>query len=291
MAAHNGEKFIYRQIKSILSQQNIQAFIFINDDDSKDSTIEICSSLVKIYSNITLFENKSLKFGSSAANFFNMIEKIDFEKYDFVGFSDQDDIWKPFKISRAINKIGEYFDGYSSNVRPFHKKKLLKTVNKSNKQTEFDFLFEGGGAGSTILLKRKVMQGIQVHLLNNPWIKKKINHHDWFIYAFTRYNYGKWHIDKYNSVYYRQHNFNELGSSDSVLGFFKRLKMVVSGYAFMQSKLIAEAINFDSNLNKKIYQNKYLSFFLILNFYKLRRSYKGKFIIFLIGLLSFFRKI
>ena len=105
MAAHNGEKFIYRQIKSILSQQNIQVFIFINDDDSKDFTIKVCSSLVKIYSNITLFENKSLRFGSSAANFFNMIEKIDFEKYDFVGFSDQDDIWKPFKISRAIIRL------------------------------------------------------------------------------------------------------------------------------------------------------------------------------------------
>ena len=291
LAAHNGEKFIYRQIKSILSQQNVQVFIFINDDGSKDATIKICNSLVKIYSNITLFENNELRFGSSAANFFNMIEKINFDKYDFVGFSDQDDIWRPYKIFRAINKIEECFDGYSSNVRPFHKKKLLKTVNKSNKQTEFDFLFEGGGAGSTILLKKKVIQGLQVHLLNSPWIKKKINHHDWLTYAFTRYKYGNWYIDKYNSVYYRQHNYNELGSSDSVIGFFKRLKMVMSGYAFTQSKLIAKAISLENNLYKQIYHNKYLSFFLIMNFYKLRRSYKGKFIILLIGFVSFFHKI
>ena len=41
MATYNGEKYIKEQIESILKQNNVDLTLFIYDDISKDSTIEI----------------------------------------------------------------------------------------------------------------------------------------------------------------------------------------------------------------------------------------------------------
>ena len=41
MSSYNGEKFIKKQIDSILNQQNVEVSLLIRDDGSKDGTIEI----------------------------------------------------------------------------------------------------------------------------------------------------------------------------------------------------------------------------------------------------------
>ena len=285
LATYNGENFIDRQIRSVLSQKNVDLDLFISDDNSEDRTMEICKIFAKFNKNIFILEKTSNRFKSAAKNFFRMILDIDLSKYDYIGFSDQDDIWKPFKINKAINVIQSGYNAYSSNVRPFIKKKLLKTVNKSDNQVSFDYLFEGGGAGSTYLIKQFIITNFKILLKENKWIQEKIKHHDWLLYAFTRHKYRNWFIDEKISVYYRQHSHNELGSSDSIKGFIKRLKLVINGHVIKQSRLIAEAINIESSFYEKLYKSKFNGFFLICNFYKFRRSIKGKIIILIIGIL------
>ena len=285
LATFNGEKFIERQIKSILSQKNIDLDLYISDDNSEDKTIKICEKFAKNNKNIFILEKTNVRFKSAAKNFFRMILDTELSDYDYIGFSDQDDIWRPFKIYKALSIIQKGYNAYSSNVRPFIKKKLLKTVNKSDNQVSLDFLFEGGGAGSTYLFQNFVIKNFKYLLKENKWIINEIKHHDWLLYAYTRYNYNKWFIDKKISVYYRQHSHNELGSSDSIKGFIKRLKLVLNGHVLKQSKLIAKAINLEKSIFYKLYESKFNGFFLIFHFYKFRRSIKGKIIILIIGIL------
>ena len=288
LATYNGEKFIEKQLSSIISQQRVHVDIFISDDTSNDQTLNICQSFSKNFSNIKILNKSNTRFNSAAKNFFRMITDINFDLYDFVGFCDQDDIWKPFKLYKGINKIKEGYSAYSSNVKPFKERKILKTVDKSWKQVSYDYLFEGGGAGSTYIVKKDIMISFQYLLKKNKWISDKINHHDWLLYAFTRYNYKNWFIDSFESVYYRQHSNNELGSSDSINALYKRVKFVLNGYALNQSKYIAKAINLERHIYNKIYLNRLFGLFLIMNFYKLRRSPKGKLIILTIGIISIF---
>lgn len=286
LATFNGQKYIKRQLFSILSQQKVSVDIFISDDLSTDKTIEICKSIMKNHLNIKILNQPEISFGSAAKNFFNMVCQIDFSSYSYLGFSDQDDIWKPFKLFKGIKKLETGYMGYSSNVKPFFEKKILKTVNKSSKQVMYDYLFEGGGAGSTYILKYEVMDSFKKILLQEKWIMNKINHHDWLIYAYTRHIYKYWYIDKFDSVYYRQHSHNELGSSDSFKAILKRLKLVLNGYALSQSSYIANAIKIDNKTYKKFYSSKAYGWNILFNFYNLRRSIKGKILIFIIGFIA-----
>ena len=73
VAAYNGEKFIERQIHSILSQKKVNINIYISLDRSIDKSIDICKSLEKKYSNIFFInKNKNDIFGSAAKNFYNL---------------------------------------------------------------------------------------------------------------------------------------------------------------------------------------------------------------------------
>lgn len=103
LATYNGEKYLKQQIDSILNQtyQNIK--IYIGDDDSNDSTIDI----IKAYK--SLYPDK-IKYYQNATNmgFVKNFEKLlQIAKEDYIAFSDQDDIWLPCKLEEQINKIKE----------------------------------------------------------------------------------------------------------------------------------------------------------------------------------------
>ena len=52
VAAYNGERYIEKQLISILSQVDVEVSIYINLDRSTDHTITIIKRLMAIYSNI-----------------------------------------------------------------------------------------------------------------------------------------------------------------------------------------------------------------------------------------------
>ena len=56
MSTYNGEKFIRKQIDSILFQQNVNIILCIRDDGSKDSTIEIINTYKRYFKNIIISE-------------------------------------------------------------------------------------------------------------------------------------------------------------------------------------------------------------------------------------------
>lgn len=47
------------------------------------------------------------RMGSASQNFFRLIRDVDFDSFDYVAFSDQDDIWKLDKLNHAIIAIEE----------------------------------------------------------------------------------------------------------------------------------------------------------------------------------------
>lgn len=273
MAVYEGQKFISRQIKSILSQQKVDFDLFINIDLSEDDSLKICKNFEKKYRNIHVlpFENK--RYGSASQNFLELLFNVNINQYSYISFSDQDDIWKPFKLYRSLTKIKKYnCFAYSSNVQPFKDRKLLAFKDKAQNQKKYDFLFEGGGAGNTYVLDaQKVMLMLEKIKLSKK--KDQIMHHDWFVYYYFRSNNLKWYIDKYKSVYYRQHANNELGSNYNIRSHLKRFKLFYSGYWIRQSKLYEEIIGNKNEFTDTIFNNGYKSCIQIMRFsFSLRRS-------------------
>ncbi len=121
MATYNGECWIEEQLKSIIGQRGVDLSIFISDDLSTDNTLNICEEFKALHPSIINILPSTDKFGGAGKNFYRLIKDVDFESYDYICFSDQDDIWYKGKIKNAIDCLAlNNADCYSSNVIAYY---------------------------------------------------------------------------------------------------------------------------------------------------------------------------
>jgi rhamnosyltransferase len=188
------------------------------------------------------------RFGSAARNFFRILSEVQIKAFDYISFSDQDDIWLPNKLRRAhevLQATGS--GGYSSDVLAFWPDGSRRLIRKSQPQRLFDFLFEAAGPGCTYVLTSRLASEILVVLRSN-WVDlQKIQLHDWFIYAAARANGFNWHIDTIPGLLYRQHSNNVVGVNRGWVAFKHRAKSVLGGWATGQSLLIAKAVGMSAH--------------------------------------------
>lgn len=95
IATYNGEKFIRRQLDSILSEIEPEDEVVISDDSSTDNTVEIIKSYRD--TRIRIFDNQ--KFHSPIFNFENAIKQA---KGNIIFLADQDDKWLEGRVKKAM---------------------------------------------------------------------------------------------------------------------------------------------------------------------------------------------
>lgn len=270
LATYNGDKYLKIQLDSILAQKAVQVHVFISDDNSTDSTLQIIEYYCDKYQNIKCI-NRS-RIGGPAKNFYFLINYIDVNKFDFFALSDQDDIWPEHRLLRAVEQIDFYkAHGYSSNVTAVDDKaKYIKIIKKSQAQKRFDYFFETPGPGCTFVLKPLFVNFLQSKLNDNIL---NFPYHDWLIYALARHFNFKWIIDEDPSFFYRQHYENFMGANFGFKARLKRLNRILFGEYYR------ELISLYGYLNPK---NKNLNFlrvwYFIINFRQTRRKFSHSFL-------------
>lgn len=224
MASFNGEQWIEAQINTILASYGVLVHIFVSDDGSTDGTREIISRQNPLQ--VTLLS--SARMGGAGQNFFRLVRDARWDKYEYIAFSDQDDLWLPDKLRRAVSRIVEEgLDGYSSDVTAFWPDGKRKYIRKSQSVCQFDFIFEAGGAGNTYVLPRSSAIKLRAFLQSSRRDAiAEIALHDWFIYAFFRQTGARWEIDKYSGVDYRQHASNVMGAASGMAAIVRRVRLI-----------------------------------------------------------------
>ena len=230
LAAFNGEQFITQQLKSLLYQTIQPNKIAVNIDQSSDKTESIVKEFAKTNPEIQIL-NFNKRFGSAATNFIDLLKNTDLKSFEYIALSDQDDLWKEDKLEKAIQKLQQVYDGYSSNVEAFWKDGRQKIILKNQSQQELDYLFESAGPGCTFVMTKKLALSLQ-EFLKGGQFDQLDNYHDWLIYAYARSNGFKWYIDPYPGVEYRQHNANVFGANVGVKAFISRIYRVLNGEGF-----------------------------------------------------------
>jgi len=240
LAAYNGMCWIEEQLSSILAQTKVSVSVFISIDPSTDGTEAWCAEYAVRYPNVFVLP-PSGPFGGAAPNFFRLIRDVDFSAFDYLSFSDQDDIWYPDKLERAVAQLSSgRFDGYSSNVVAFWPNGRRMLVDKAQPQVEWDHLFEAAGPGCTYVLSRQLADALK-GLITVRWSAvQNVTLHDWLCYAYARGAGFKWFIDPVPGMDYRQHTKNQVGVNDGVTSALSRVKQVIQGWWFSQVKLICE---------------------------------------------------
>jgi glycosyltransferase involved in cell wall biosynthesis len=212
MSTYNGEKFLKKQMDSLLQQDYPNLEILIRDDGSKDSTVSILKDYAEAHSNIQLLldENRGV-----ISSFFELVLKAAPDA-DYVAFCDQDDVWKPQKVSRAVSLL----DKESSDVPLIYFSRLDLVDEELNvmKQSPIpprgasleNALIQNIATGCTIVINRKMIETFKAHLPN----PKKITMHDgWFYLLGTAL--GKVVYDEQSHLLYRQHSSNTLGMANN----------------------------------------------------------------------------
>lgn len=230
LATFNGESWLCDQVKTILKQKKVNIKILIRDDGSSDSTLNILSHLSNKYQNIeVIFPKKASKV--PLKNFFELIISSKLKDYQYIGFSDQDDVWHKNKIYTAISALeNKNFGGYSASVTSIWTNGRRKIIDQSDKVRLADFLFEGAGQGCTFLLPSRNFKKIQDFCIKYKKEIKDFYYHDWFVYLLIRSWNETWFFDKNPSMYYRQHQNNDTGSRGTFLSAIKRLEKIKNGW-------------------------------------------------------------
>ncbi|MDA0731202.1 MAG: glycosyltransferase, partial [Proteobacteria bacterium] len=229
------------QLQSILIQTFKPYKILINIDQSSDKTEFIIQDLAKTNPEIQIL-NSNKRFGSAASNFIHLLKNTDLTEVEYIALADQDDLWKEDKLEKAIQKLKQGYDGYSSNVEAFWDNGQKKTIIKNQPQLEFDHLFESAGPGCTFVMTKKLAISLQ-EFLKGGQFNQLDNFHDWLIYAYARSNDLKWYIDSYPGVEYRQHNANVFGANVGIKAFVSRIRRVLNGEGFDFAFLLMKELN------------------------------------------------
>ncbi|MFR0601597.1 glycosyltransferase family 2 protein [Limosilactobacillus mucosae] len=225
MSTYNGEKYLEKQLDSILSQKGDYSIeIIIRDDGSTDNTKNILKKYCKQYNNIRWYAGVSK---GPALSFIELLRKN--KGYDFYAFSDQDDYWLPNKLSRAIEKLmNEKASLYFANAMLVDSDLNLLNINVYKQSPKLDFktlTCAGGILGCTLVLNNDLAKCIQ-----NSNYPKKIIMHDFYISEVCAAIGKKIIYDTEYVMYYRQHNNNVVGVSyGSILNkIISRVKSILN---------------------------------------------------------------
>lgn len=280
VAVYNGRKWVDEQLNSILEQSEVKLDLFISVDQSSDDSYDYLIEKYSLLNNV-FFLPYGNRYGSAGKNFYRLILDVDFKKYEYIAFADQDDIWYKDKLFDAVSTLkNTEYDAYSSNVLAFWENGKKCLIDKAQPQVEYDYLFEAAGPGCTYVFKNKLALNFK-HFLRENDNARDVVLHDWLLYAYARSNGYKWYINKDPSMLYRQHSNNEVGANNNLRAAYKRIKLSRQGWYRTEILKLNNLFENKTNnlacaLNKKGMRNK---LYIIMNVKKLRRRNRDRFAI------------
>lgn len=221
MSTYNGEKYLREQVNSILRQQDVDIHLFIRDDVSTDSTVQILKEYSRNSSNISVsYGKKNLGPGMS---FMRLLYKIGDKDFDYYAFADQDDIWLEEKLIRGIRKLEGvsdqseterllygsnqilYKDGVECGLR-YKERISLDVVSVINK----NYI-----SGCTFVMNRNLVKTLISAPLPEKYIIDHTTHDSWVILCALAI--GKVIYDPESYILYRIHENNTVGIKTATL--------------------------------------------------------------------------
>lgn len=255
ICTYNGEKFIVDQILSILSQTILPQRIYISDDGSSDSTIDLCVQ--------TLKENNYLDFslieGPQNGASINFLNNIDNFTSEYLFLCDQDDVWLPEKIKAYADYLKYkqcdlifsdayiYFDD-GIDIGQMKKMSDFVDINLSFFGDD-SILLKNIVQGATICLSRRLAKTVRCNL--NKVGMENIVIHDWFIAINAKY-FGVIGYIQEPQILYRQHKGNIVGYKTTIIRKLRNAYPFIKQLFFLKKIIFYKRVKFSSiNFFKK----------------------------------------
>jgi glycosyltransferase involved in cell wall biosynthesis len=218
MSTYNGERFVTEQIHSILAQLPRDGRLMIRDDGSHDATADRIKEVRD--ARLSLVVGPNLGFSGS---FFALLASVPADA-DVIMLSDQDDVWLPGKIERAVATLQGRTDPVLYCSRQQLVNERLAPIGLSSPAPRgpsfANALAENIVTGCTIALNRAALA--LVLRLGNP---SRIYFHDWWMYLVVS-ALGSVVVDATPTILYRQHGANQIGRGPGLRRYLVNLQFM-----------------------------------------------------------------
>lgn len=227
MGTYNGSRYLPEQLESIRAQSYQHWKLIVSDDGSTDDTLIVLKKFQASCADGQVLILEGPKEGF-AANFLSMVMFAPLCG-GYFAFSDQDDVWLPEKIERALKFIAPISENvpvvYGSRttlvgefLEPIGFSPLLR-----NQPSFKNALAQNIAGGNTLVFNNAMLNALR------SIGKVEIISHDWWLYLVVMAIDGKYIFDNSALILYRQHTKNLVGSNSSLRAQIRRAVSMFKG--------------------------------------------------------------
>lgn len=228
MSTYNGEKYLCEQIESVLVQQGVEVNLYIRDDGSTDNTI----SILKDYEHqgkvhVCFADNIGWR-----KSFMELIYNA--PESDYYAFCDQDDIWLPEKLHRAVCELESHkLDSmpmlYGSNLLYYRNGEVEGKLKLNSNYTKQTSLVRALTCGCTMVFNEELCKILKTY---RPTF---VEAHDSWVFMSALY-LGRVVYDPEAYILYRQHDSNQIGAKVTIMDRINRSMRTIKKIGREQSK-------------------------------------------------------
>ncbi len=240
MATYNGEKYLRKQVDSILKQTYQHFELIVVDDASTDETLSILNQYAVLDDRIHVFPAEK-NLGLVA----NFERGLKLAKGDFIAFSDQDDIFRKDKIERLLTALKDHpsRDLAVSDLSLIHEDDAefatsMWRYQKLKPQQGKPFrrlLYLNFATGCAMIFRRRLL------LIALPFPQACLVHDWWLAVVAASSKGGGICLVKEPLTAYRQHRSNVFGASEveniSARKVIARIKASPRGMSVVEARI------------------------------------------------------
>lgn len=221
LCTYNGEAYLRQQLESILSQDTAEDFrILVSDDGSADGTLALLREMSSAHPNRITLLPPHAPTGSAWRHFLMLLAAGYARDFDYLMLSDQDDVWKPEKLSRCLREMrameaaygtvspmlvhcdSEITDGALHVIAPSFVQYQKMSPRRCKLQ---QLLVQNNVVGGAVLMNQalaSLVTAVPAHcVMHDQWL------------ALLASAFGHIHFVPEALYYYRQHQDNVLGAA------------------------------------------------------------------------------
>lgn len=229
LCTYQGEKYLAAQLDSFAAQTYPNWKLWVSDDGSTDATANLLAAFAERCApgQITVRAGPRRGF---VTNFMSLLCHLSLQA-DYYALSDQDDIWHPDKLERAVKWLSQVPD-----TQPALYCTRTELIDEAGQSIGFSPLFTRPPAFGNALMQNvaggntMVMNNAARALLLEAGADIDVIAHDWWVYIVISACGGRVYYDPEPSLRYRQHGGNLIGANAGLGARLLRIRMLFQGH-------------------------------------------------------------
>ena len=214
LCTYNGAAHLQAQLDSYLAQQHQDWDLWVSDDGSEDATLAILERFRAQQAGRRQVRVLRGPGRGPAANYLSLLCHPALPAAP-VALSDQDDVWFPEKLSRALLQLDQAAPLALYGGQSLHADAALVPTGTSRPPRRPP-CFENALTQNIVSGHSATLSAAALQLVRQAGRPEAVPYHDWWLYQLISGAGGAVLIDRAPVLYYRQHRNNAMGAHQGI---------------------------------------------------------------------------